>query len=194
MCTVAKDAKGFLAATKVSPQWKNKTPGQKLFLETLKLYDPSPALFVSSDTSHLSRGELQTYREGQHLYSTFCAGCHGANGEGVQKIGPPLQNSEWVTGPYEITGRILYKGLEGLVSINGKRYAPPEILPAMPPLFSLKDSQLVSILAYIRNNWGHKGSIPSAKDLRRIRDMTIGRTTPWKEEDLRDLFRQIDND
>ena len=194
MCTVANDAKGFLAATKVSPSWKKQTSGQKLFLETLRLYDSAQQEVVSWDVSHLSSGELKMYREGQQLYSTFCAGCHGGNGGGVQKLGPPLQNSEWVTGPYEITARILYKGLEGPLIVNGKRYAPPEILPAMPPLFSLKDSQLVSILAYIRNSWGHKGSIPSAKDLRRIRDMTIGRTTPWKEEDLRDLFRQIDND
>ena len=194
LCSMAVNPEGFLKATQQSEEWRNPSLGQKLFLETLQLYGNSPTSEITSDTTHLSRDEQALYNEGQQLYSSFCAGCHGADGAGMHKLGPPLQHSEWVTGSYEITARILYKGMEGPVTVNGKKYAPLEILPAMPPLFSLKDSQLVSILAYIRNSWGHKASIPSKKDLRQIRDLTIGRATPWKDEELRDLFRQDEKD
>jgi mono/diheme cytochrome c family protein len=65
---------------------------------------------------------------------------------------------------------------------------PPEILSDMPPLFSLKDTQLAAIIGYIRNSWGNTGSFPAQKNLRPIRDATSGRASPWTEGELRPLL------
>ena len=188
VCTLSGQEEAFIRTIGRLDGWEPPTAGQNLLLETLQLLMESRQETNTADISHLSQPDQARYREGQQLYSSFCAQCHGVDGRGMSKLGPPLKSSEWVEGHWAVTARILFKGMEGPVTVNGRTYGTPDILPAMPPLFSLKDSQLAAILGYIRNSWGHKGSIPTGKQLQQIREITIGKPKPWTEAELRPML------
>lgn len=91
---------------------------------------------------------------GQAAY-VLCQACHGASGEGVAGLAPPLANSEWVNGPVENLIRIQLRGLTGPITVNGVDYNLPA--PMIAQAFQT-DEQIASVLTYIRNSWGNKGS------------------------------------
>lgn len=131
--------------------------------------------------------ETQFLKEGETLYQQTCAGCHGANGEGLKAQAPPLERSEWVIGSPDRLIRIVLQGMQGPLHVQGKRYAPPEILAEMPPLSVLEDSHLSSILNYIRNEWGDPAKWIKPADVDRIRQQTAGREIPWNETELLEI-------
>ncbi len=51
-----------------------------------------------------------------------CAACHGADGKGLESLGPPLVRSEWVNGSQERLSAILLQGLMGPIEVGGKKY------------------------------------------------------------------------
>ena len=57
------------------------------------------------DTFHLE--------DGQEIYMTRCMSCHGANGEGVQGVFPPITNSPYVEGDKGVLIRMIMHGLRG---------------------------------------------------------------------------------
>ena len=84
-----------------------------------------------------------------------CAACHGANGEGVNQLGPPIAQSEWVTGPVENLVRIQLRGLQGPITVNGIEYKPAA---PMGPLSFQTDEQIAAVLTYVRNSFGNSAS------------------------------------
>jgi len=85
----------------------------------------------------------------------LCAACHGQNGEGGP-AGPPLANSEWVTGPVSNLLLIQMRGLEGPITVAGKEYTFPAPMAAMGA--AMPDEQLAAVLTYVRNSFGNKAS------------------------------------
>jgi hypothetical protein len=57
----------------------------------------------------------------------------------------------------------------------------------MPPLSVLEDSQLSSILNFIRNEWDEHAEWIMPVDVEMIREMTSGRETPWSENELLEI-------
>lgn len=82
-----------------------------------------------------------------------CGACHGQNGEGVEGAGPPLANSEWVTGPVSNLVKIQLRGLKGKIVVAGKEY---EFVAGMAPMAYQTDEQIAGVLTYIRNSFGNK--------------------------------------
>lgn len=83
-----------------------------------------------------------------------CGACHGANGEGGA-AGPPIAQSEWVTGPISNLILIQLRGLVGDITVNGKVYSFPA---GMTPMAYQTDEQIAGVLTYIRNSFGNKAS------------------------------------
>ena len=54
--------------------------------------------------SQLNEEARQQFVLGRQHYLTNCAGCHGAEGEGMNRFAPPLVGSEWVLGDEKTTG------------------------------------------------------------------------------------------
>lgn len=142
---------------------------------------------AKADHRDFTPAEQKAHVAGRQLYAGLCAACHGANGEGLKPLAPPLAGSEWVSGSIDRLGRILFQGMEGPVNVAGKNYAPPDILPAMPPLRSMKDTDLAKILSYIRLEFGGAEGVVDPKELRRIRDTTTDRFEPWTEAELKQI-------
>ncbi|WP_422079498.1 DUF7133 domain-containing protein [Ulvibacterium sp.] len=126
----------------------------------------------------------QLFALGRQKYLNLCANCHGTQGEGISRFAPPLKNSEWVTGADYRLAMILLHGMEGPVTVNGKEYGIPDILPSMPSFSTLQNEDIAAISTYIRNTWGHSQKPLSAGAVGHIRFRTQGQVTPWKATEL----------
>jgi mono/diheme cytochrome c family protein len=118
--------------------------------------------------------------DGKQVFSTTCAACHQASGEGVPGVYPPLAGSEWVTGDEAKVVRILLHGVTGPIEVAGETFNS-----MMPPWgATLKDADIAAVLTYVRSTWGNKGAPVSAAKVASIRAATTSRTTPWTAAEL----------
>ena len=133
-----------------------------------------PAARVTTVT-HAAQGP-----DGKVVYSTTCAACHQATGEGVEGTYPPLAGSEIVNGDEAKVIRIVLHGLTGPVEVAGETYSG-----MMPPWGGvLKDPELAAVLTYVRSAWGNKAAPITTAKVAAIRAATSSRTTPWTAAEL----------
>src|SRR4051812_13750424 len=118
--------------------------------------------------------------DGKVVFSTTCAACHQATGEGVEGTYPPLAGSEIVNGDEAKVIRIVLNGLTGPVEVAGETYSG-----MMPPWGGvLKDPELAAVLTYVRSAWGNKAAPITVSKVAAIRAATSSRTTPWTAAEL----------
>lgn len=136
----------------------------------------------------LEGADLASFERGKALYlgEAACFGCHGADGAGLPNLGPPLENSEWVTGKPEILTRILLHGMSGPVTVDGETYTPPTDMPGLSFNPAMSDQRLADIATYIRHEWGHKAGVVKPELVTRERAATKERAgRPWTAEELK---------
>lgn len=121
---------------------------------------------------------------GRQKYLATCAGCHGTNGRGMDRFGPPMAGSDWVLGDERRLSLIILHGLEGPIVVQGKKYDAPEILPVMPAHSVMDDADIAAILTYIRNEWGNQASPVTPSIVGNTRHTSQGRVIPWTVKDL----------
>lgn len=143
----------------------------------------TPKLMEASATSLDEKG-MQQFALGRQKYLVTCAGCHGSDGAGVNRMGPPLAGSEWVIGDEIRLSLILLHGMEGPLEVEGKKYDAPEILPIMPAHSTMDDASIAAILTYIRNEWGNQAPAISGRTVSSTRHTSQGRVYPWTAPEL----------
>tara|TARA_R110002111_G_scaffold29563_16_gene61771 strand:+ start:2825 stop:5458 length:2634 start_codon:yes stop_codon:yes gene_type:complete len=155
-------------------EWDNlfHWPGKEVVIDSL------------SKMNQLTAAEKTSFAKGRQHFLSTCSGCHGGNGEGVKRMGPPLNKSEWVTGNETQLAMILLHGLEGPISVSGIKYSSPDILPVMPSMASIDNGTIANILTYIRNEWDNQAKAVKSSTVADIRISTQGRVFPWKPEEL----------
>lgn len=98
---------------------------------------------------------------GAKVFSTNCASCHGANGQGSPGAFPPLADNPVVTGdPNKVIG-ILLNGLHGSITVAGQTYNGQ-----MPPWKgNLSNADIASVITYIRGSLGnnHASAVTEAQ-------------------------------
>jgi mono/diheme cytochrome c family protein len=116
-------------------------------------------------------GAAATMLEGQKVYSSICAACHGDSGQGKPGQAPPLAGSEWVNAAnFKEAGEVPQLGLNGEVHVAGQDWNSQ-----MAPMgAALSDSDLAAVLTYIRGSWGNKGADVSAADIKAMRTAIAG--------------------
>ena len=144
-------------------------------------YKPSATL---ASVGNLDEKAMKQFAEGRTKYLTSCAGCHGNNGKGAARMGPPLAGSEWVVGDEVRLSLIMLHGLEGPIEVAGKKYDAPEILPVMPSHSTMDDAVIASILTYIRNEWGNQAPPVTGRTVSSTRHLNQGRVYPWSAAEL----------
>ncbi len=127
-------------------------------------------------------GKVPTPAErGQRLFST-CAGCHGADGNGGDKI-PPLAKSEWVQDrPPGVIIRVISHGVTGPITVKGQAYNNSMKLPDVPP-----EKNIADIVTYVRQAWGNTPKFPGevTEDyVKAVRKKIAGRSTQWTASEL----------
>lgn len=85
----------------------------------------------------------------QQSYEKHCASCHGADGNGFEKLIPPLANSDWLAANQDLLVCVLRDGIAGEIEVNGIKYDQ-----AMDGI-KLNDIQLYNIINYINSSWGN---------------------------------------
>jgi mono/diheme cytochrome c family protein len=108
--------------------------------------------------------------------------CHGAEGQGVDGVGPRLAGSEWVQGNPKALTRIVLQGFAG-----GALERNENIAGVMPGHSYMADEEIASILTFIRQSWGHKASPVEAETIQKIREETKQRSDTWSPNELRQI-------
>ena len=153
---------------------QSKTTSKKSTVTTKSTSSAKPA---ASTTAAAAKEQLP---DGKQVFSTTCAACHQATGEGVPGVYPPLAGSEWVNGDEAKLVRILLHGVTGPIEVAGETFNS-----MMPPWgATLKDADIAAVLTYVRGTWGNKGAPIAAAKVASIRAATTSRTTPWTAAEL----------
>lgn len=100
---------------------------------------------------------------GERLYNLYCISCHQVDGKGAANRFPPLTGSRVTGDPLYLT-RILLKGLQGEIEVDGISYNG-----VMPGFGFITDNETATLLNYIRHNFGNDGDTISASTVRRYR-------------------------
>lgn len=138
----------------------------------------------STNVLNLSIKQQEAYNLGRGLYEgkAACFGCHGKDGKGIDTMGPPIQNSEWVLGDPIRLSKVLLHGLMGPISVNQTQYNSSMIMPGF--VNKLDDNELSNISTYIRNNWGNSASEVSPNLIKKVRENTSDRQVPYTDKEL----------
>ncbi len=132
------------------------------------------------DPESLLKGKhLISFKRGKELYDTraACIGCHGADGAGLENLGPQLDKSDWVTHSPERLIKVLLHGLTGPIQINGKEFKPLAFMPGLAQNPSIKDQDIADIATYIRAAWSNRAPQITVSEVSRIRENTRDRTS-----------------
>lgn len=139
----------------------------------------------------LSDKQRTILKKGQDIYATLCAACHGADGKGTEVAGvkdaliaPPLAGSKLVNNNPNGGLYVLLKGMQG--DIEGKKYEGLMIAMA-----NNDDEWISSVLSYVRNSFGNRGSFITPQDVDKARKETASRTEPWTYAELMDHLPQF---
>ncbi len=116
---------------------------------------------------------------GERLYAANCAMCHQQNGEGLAGAFPPLNQTEWVTGPEDRLIKILLNGLVGPIEVRGNTYNG-----VMPGFNNWSNDQIAAVATYIRQAWDNDAEDVTSETVGEVRGVVGGRTSPFTVEDL----------
>ena len=119
------------------------------------------AIAANPEIANISK-EIQLER-GKKTFLTSCFACHMANGEGLPAVFPPLASSDYLKADKDRAVKIVLKGLNGPITVNGKPYNN-----VMPPQ-DFTDDQVADVLTYVMNSWGNQYGAVSDADVRRVR-------------------------
>ena len=127
------------------------------------------------------------YPKGAAIVQSVCQTCHGADGNGVHALAPPLNGSNWVTGDKTRLIPIVLYGLTGPVKVGGKLYKTPEINGDMPGIGSntaFTDEDIAQTLTFIRLAWNNTAEKINAADIGNTRKKYKDRQRPFTMDEL----------
>jgi len=103
-----------------------------------------------SCNNKLSVQTMQYATIGQKLYVQHCQNCHGAKGEGLGKLYPPLTDQKFLEENRDKLACIVKNGMAGEIMVNGEKFNQ-----AMPGVPSLTNIDVAYVLTYITTYFGN---------------------------------------
>jgi mono/diheme cytochrome c family protein len=101
---------------------------------------------------------------GKAVYEQHCLVCHQADGSGVQNLNPPLIKTKWVTGDKNQLIKIVLKGLDEEIEVDGETYHN-----VMPALDYISDKEIADVLTYVRNSFSNKATAVTEAEVKKQR-------------------------
>jgi mono/diheme cytochrome c family protein/glucose/arabinose dehydrogenase/lysophospholipase L1-like esterase len=133
----------------------------------------------------LTGKDRELFAKGKAIYAKdgYCATCHQADGAGLSASSfPPLKGTQWVLGNEDRLIKIVLKGLQGPIEIQGKKY--PGQVPMTPFEGLLNDEDVAAVLTYVRNSFGNKASVISAEKVKSVRAAVKNKKGFYTPEEL----------
>ena len=127
------------------------------------------------------------YVKGKELYlkDGYCGTCHQVDGSGLPGSGfPPLSKTPYVTGDAETLIKIVLKGLQGPIEVNGKKYDGH--VPMTPFEGLMNDEEVAAVVSYVRNSFGNKASRVTPGQVKIIRNKISDKKRFYTAEELRE--------
>ena len=91
----------------------------------------------------------ESIKRGGMVYEDMCITCHLPNGLGVNKVFPPLANSDYLREKQIESIKAIKYGLSGQITVNGNSYN------STMTTLGLSDQEVADVMNYINNNWGN---------------------------------------
>ncbi len=102
----------------------------------------------------------------QSLFAANGAICHGATGDGVTTIYPPLAKSDWLAANRSAAIRAIVAGLGEEITVNGRGFR------GQMPAIILDDAPVADVLTYVVNSWGNIGGRVTADNVAAVRALS----------------------
>lgn len=99
------------------------------------------------------------YSGGSLIYQAHCQNCHGANGEGLNGLIPPLKDSTYLKTNKTMLACVIKYGAKGKVTISDKLYE------GEMPASDLAPIEIAKALTYITNSFGNKLGIINSEQV-----------------------------
>lgn len=138
------------------------------------------ALAATGAPRHAYAQAADARATGERIYNQTCMGCHAETGDGNPGVYPPLNGSEWVTGPASRLLNILLHGITGPILVAGEEYNG--LMPGWGAAF--KDEELAALATYLRSAWGNVASPVTPAEVTALRTKHAARTTFWTVPEL----------
>ncbi|MDU1534911.1 MAG: cytochrome c [Neisseria sp.] len=101
--------------------------------------------------------------QGQKIYESNCAACHGKKGEGRGTMFPPLYQSDYIMKKPQVLLQSMTKGINGPIKVNGKPYN------GFMPATAINDTDLAAVATYIMNAFNNGGGTITEKDAKQAK-------------------------
>lgn len=146
------------------------------------------------ERNELSEEVLERIEAGSLLYAAHCSTCHGEDGTGLEGAGPPVFASDWVERSPEMLAMLVLNGIEGPITVSGKRYEPPTIQTEMAGFknAAIDDQQFADLLTFLRSSeMGNNADPIDPQVVTQMRTATATRNTPYTPEQLLKIDAQL---
>lgn len=129
------------------------------YLDYLKQPPVTPSDLIRNNGVITNTSEMR-FSSGKQIFETYCASCHGSNGEGEKNAYPPLKSSKIIldNNPSEFVKLVL----EG--HKNTEKYGK---MPGYKGL--LTDPELESLINYVKKSWGNGARLVSKEEIDSLR-------------------------
>jgi putative membrane-bound dehydrogenase-like protein len=145
---------------------------------------------IEAVKTRLNEQNYKVYLRGKKVYlRAGCGGCHGENGQGLDFAGPPLANSEWVTGNTERLTALLLHGLTGPVKVADTLYDPGIDMPGLKGNNNVSLAELTALIGFLRNSWGNQGGLTTIGSVNKVLHETINRSSAFTEGELLQQYK-----
>ncbi|MDO1513866.1 c-type cytochrome [Maribacter confluentis] len=123
---------------------------------------------------------------GAKMFYQICASCHGANGQGIEGLAPPLMGSEHVEN-VERLALIILHGLEGPVHVKGEEYNLNLAMPGLIRNENITDKDIADIISYVSNAFSDEPKSLQRKRIGELREVKSKTGMEFTEEELKAL-------
>jgi len=100
------------------------------------------------------------YAEGNVIYQSHCQNCHGAHGEGLNGLIPPLTDSVFLKNNRDQLACLVHNGLHGKITVTKKDFTEK-----MPAAADLANIEIAQALTYVTNSFGNKMGIVNVEEV-----------------------------
>jgi nitrite reductase (NO-forming) len=107
--------------------------------------------------------KAESIEAGKRLFTVVCTPCHQPTGLGIPGRFPPLAGSDFLNSDKNRAVRVLLKGLQGDVVVNGQKFNNSM------PCFPLSDDDIANALTYVYNSFGNSGKQVTVEEVRTLR-------------------------